>query len=234
MAKKHKNIDKIPIKWNGALNHVDAGNINQNIPASHNFTWGGHGIDGYIRNPDCPRGQKSRTEPECWWEDYDMSPYPIPDGEFNVADIAWWNDNGGTGNLVDLGGSESIDGGIAPSNGYLLNIILGIGGIKLPVKASEGYGPNTFTWGDVSFIQEIVDGIGTGGRRIRQGKLDKLLKDEQKRKRIIHLICRVKGEKVYDGKKEVGSTNLQVKVEDVDVMVNEVFGKIKVETKDVL
>ena len=59
------------------------------------------------------------------------------------------------------------------------------------------WGSNDFTWGDAQFIQEIIDGIGTGSRRARQDRLNKILDDEDKKKRIIHLICRIKGEKVY-------------------------------------
>ena len=92
------------------------------------------------------------------------------------------------------------------------------------------WGSNEYTWGDVQFIQEIVDGLGTGRRR--QERLDRL-KDEKK-KRLIHLICRVKGEKVYDEKKEVSGASVNIKLEDVDLVINEVLGKIKVETRDVL
>ena len=43
------------------------------------------------------------------------------------------------------------------------------------------WGSNSFTWGDVAFIQDIVDGIGTGSRRERQDRLDKLDKDRKLR-----------------------------------------------------
>ena len=41
MAKKYKNLDNIPIQWNGDLNHPDAGNKNQSIPADEKIVWGG-------------------------------------------------------------------------------------------------------------------------------------------------------------------------------------------------
>ena len=63
--------------------------------------------------------------------------------------------------------------------------------------------------------------------------IEKLLqKEPEKKKRLIHLICRIKGEKVYDEKKEIGE--VEIKLEDVDMVINEILGKIKVETKDVL
>ena len=55
---------------------------------------------------------------------------------------------------------------------------------------------------------------------------------KDKKKKLIRLICRVKGEKVYDEEKEVGDT--YIKLEDADLVINEVLGKIKVEKADVL
>ena len=60
-----------------------------------------------------------------------------------------------------------------------------------------------------------------------------LAKEPVKKKRLIHLICRIRGEKVYDETKEA-IEDIEIKVEDVDMVINEVLGKIKVETKDVL
>ena len=130
MAKKHKNLDNIPIQWDGDLVHPDAGNKNQNIPSNKNIVWGS----------------------------------------------------------------------------------------------------NPYTWGDVNFVIEIADGIGTGSRRERQDRLNNL--DKDKKKKLVRLICRVKGEKVYDEEKESG--NIEIKLEDAELVINEVIGKIKVEKTDVL
>ena len=105
-------------------------------------------------------------------------------------------------------------------------------GDSLPSSKSIVWGSNPFTWGDVSFIEEIVDGIGTGSRRAREARLQKL--DKDKKKRLIRLICRIKGEKVYDEKKEVSGVSMNIKLEDVDLVINEVLGKIKVEKADVI
>ena len=128
MAKKYKNLDNIPIQWNGDLNHPDAGNKNQSIPADEKIVWGN----------------------------------------------------------------------------------------------------NPYTWGDVNFVIEIADGIGTGSRRARQDRLNKL--DDDKKKRLIHLICRVKGEKVYDDVTEVG--DVDVKVEDAELVVETIVKKVKLEIKE--
>ena len=99
-----------------------------------------------------------------------------------------------------------------------------------PDNTNIVWGSNPYTWGDVAFIQEIVDGLGSGSRRARQDRLNKILDDEDKKKRLIHLICRVKGVKVYDDYTEVGS--VEVDVDDVELVVERMMGKkLKLEIK---
>ena len=92
------------------------------------------------------------------------------------------------------------------------------------------WGDNSYTWGDVAFVLEIFDGIGGGTRRAREKRLQDL--DKEKKKKLIHLICRVKGEKVYDEKKEVG--DIQIKLEDAELVIEKVLGKMRVENANVL
>ena len=81
------------------------------------------------------------------------------------------------------------------------------------------WGGNSYTWDDVSFLIEIADGLGTGSRRSREARLQKL--DKEKKKRLIRLICRVKGEEeAYDETKEVG--DIQLKLDDVDMVIGKV------------
>ena len=76
--------------------------------------------------------------------------------------------------------------------------------------------------------QEIFDGIGTGSRRAREARLQQL--DKDKKKRLIRLICRVKGEETaYDETKEVG--DIELKLDDVDMVINKVVGIMKVSTE---
>jgi len=100
---------------------------------------------------------------------------------------------------------------------------------NIPSNVSLVWGTTDVTWGDAQFIQEIMDGIGTGSRRARQDRLNKILDDEDKKKKLIHLICRVKGEKVYDDYTEVGK--IEVKVEDVEMVTENIIGKVKLEIK---
>ena len=102
-------------------------------------------------------------------------------------------------------------------------------GDSIPSSQTIIWGSNPFTWGDAQFIQEIVDGIGTGSRRAREERLNKILDDEDKKKRLIRLICRIKGEKVYDDYTEIG--DVEVKVEDVDLVTENIIGKVKLEIK---
>ena len=98
---------------------------------------------------------------------------------------------------------------------------------NIPSNVSLIWGTTDVTWGDVNFIQEIMDGIGSGSRRARQDRLNKL--DDNKKKKLIHLICRIKGEKVYDDVTEVGS--VEVKVDDVELVAETIIGKVKLEIK---
>ena len=93
------------------------------------------------------------------------------------------------------------------------------------------WGNNSFTWGDVVLAAEIAEVIdGVGGYKKRKKRLDDLFKDEDKKKRFIHLICRIKGEKVYDDKVEV--QNIDVKVEDAELVVETIVKKVKLEIKE--
>ena len=100
---------------------------------------------------------------------------------------------------------------------------------NIPSNVILSWGTADVTWGDVNFIQEIMDGIGSGSRRARQDRLNKILDDEDKKKKLINLICRIKGEKVYDDYTEVG--DVEVKVDDVELVAENIIGKIKLEIK---
>ena len=100
-------------------------------------------------------------------------------------------------------------------------------GDEIPTSVSTVWGSNPYTWSDVAFIQEIADGIGTGSRRERQDRLNKL--DKDKKKRLIRLICRIKGEKVYDDVTEIN--DVKVSVDDVELVAENIIGKIKLEIK---
>ena len=92
------------------------------------------------------------------------------------------------------------------------------------------WGSNDFIWSDVSLAAEIAEVIDGVGYKRRKERLDNLFKDEEKKKRFIHLICRIKGEKVYDDKVEV--KDIDVKVEDAELVVETIVKKVKLEIKE--
>ena len=92
------------------------------------------------------------------------------------------------------------------------------------------WGSNPFTWSDVTLAAEVAEVIDGVGYKRRKERLDDLFKDEEKKKRFIHLICRIKGEKVYDDEVEV--KNVDVSVEDAELVVETLIKKVKLEIKE--
>ena len=99
-------------------------------------------------------------------------------------------------------------------------------------SVSTIWGNNDFTWSDVALAVEVADVITKGGSSYKRRKenLEKLLQDTDKKKRLIHLICRIKGEKVYDDKVEV--KDIDIKVEDAELVVETIVKKVKLEIKE--
>ena len=213
MAKIHKNAEKFPIQWDGDVVQFDGDKENDNIPASVIVTWNaGRPVTPYVACWDDGNGgvdgsQCTADVDSYFFEDFNIN----SDSNINVSDtIVFAN----VGNI--------------PMFNRVLSIITG--GHSIPPNGPTSLGTATeteFTWGDVNFIQEIMDGIGTGSRRERQDRLNKL--DDDKKKKLIHLICRIKGEKVYDDVTEVGS--VEVKVDDVELVAETIIGKVKLEIK---
>ena len=99
-------------------------------------------------------------------------------------------------------------------------------------SVSTIWGNNDFTWSDVALAVEVAEVFKKAGSSYKRRKenLDKLLQDTDKKKKLIHLICRIKGEKVYDDYTEVG--NVDVKVEDAELVVETIVKKVKLEIKE--
>ena len=91
------------------------------------------------------------------------------------------------------------------------------------------WGSNPFTWSDVALAVEIAEVIDGTGYTRRKERLDKLFKDEEKKKRFIHLICRIKGEKVYDDSVEI--KDVDIKLKDAELVVESVLKNVKLEIK---
>ena len=84
---------------------------------------------------------------------------------------------------------------------------------------SVQWGNNSFTWSDVALAIEVADVVKKAGSSYKRRKenLEKLFTDQDKKKRFIHLVCRIKGEKVYDDKVEVKDVDIQV--EDAELVI---------------
>lgn len=74
---------------------------------------------------------------------------------------------------------------------------------------------NPFTWDDVALISEIVE-------QLLQGRsLDTILKDKDKKKKLIKLICKVEG-KEYVETKEI--KKYKIRISDVSLLIKEILG----------
>ena len=209
MAKIHKNAEKFPIKWNGTVKGGEK--QNDNIPSDVNIVWGGRNYP--IPYESCHGGDIANSV-NCT---DDVDSYFFED--FDVD---------GNGAITVFDAIAGVNAG-APSDFTDRIIQIALQNIPIPISGTlQPGGSNTFTWGDVNFIQEIMDGIGSGSRRARQNRLNKL--DKDKKKRLIHLICRVKGEKVYDDYTEI--QDVEVKVDDVELIAETILKRVKLEIKE--
>ena len=210
MAKKHKNLENLPIQWDGDVIQPSDGST-QSTPDNIDIVWGGYVPCWYGGNyEDC-------VIEDMWFEDFDV--VTITDHGFGLMDIhdviAWVGH-----------GRGDIAAHMTKINDMIICNYPG----DTPIQGCTSAPRESYTWGDVSFLIEIADGIGTGSRRAREARLNQF--EEEKKKRLIRLICRVKGEKVYDEEKEMGDT--YIKLEDAELVINEVLGKIRVENANVL
>lgn len=83
-----------------------------------------------------------------------------------------------------------------------------------------------YTWNDVHLIETIAGqgGSGSGTEQIKS-TIDGL--DADKKKKLVHLILKRKGIKVYDQAKEVKSISIDIK--DVELIIKEVKAQIAAE-----
>ena len=94
-------------------------------------------------------------------------------------------------------------------------------------EANFLWNSNPYTWNEVQLVQEIADQIDGDGSVARV--VDEL--PEKKKEKLIHLIMRRKGIKVYDKTKTV--KDVDIKVEDVELLIKEVKAFVMAENIDV-
>ena len=119
-------------------------------------------------------------------------------------------------------------------------------GNKIPIKwedadfkwniapPSEDYKPGfkassfPYTWDDVALVEEVVEAIQQGGGGVIEDDMP-WMKDQDKKKRLIKLICKVKG-KTYKESKYVN--DYKIKVNDVRLVAKEILG-IEIMTENI-
>lgn len=95
---------------------------------------------------------------------------------------------------------------------------------KLPVCWDDAYdiclSDNPYCWEDVFLVEEIL--VGGGGDVIEAiKKVDKL--PEDKKKRFVRLICKVKGIETYSGQKVI-KEDIKITAKDIKLVAKEVLG----------
>ena len=84
-----------------------------------------------------------------------------------------------------------------------------------------------YTWDDVKFLEELVDGHGATADGILW-HIDQA--DPEKKKRFIRLVCKVKGIETYSGQKTIKTDDIDITVEDVELVYKKVLDvNLKVE-----
>jgi len=95
---------------------------------------------------------------------------------------------------------------------------------------NDEFGQFEFTWNDVVLIEEIIDAVvGEGAGGSVQSYVEKA--EEEKKKRLIRLVMRRRGIKMYDEQKEV--KNITAHVKDIEMIVEEVKKSIQLENINV-
>ena len=91
---------------------------------------------------------------------------------------------------------------------------------------SEDYKPGfkassfPYTWDDVALIKVVVEIIQQGGGGIIEDDMS-WIKDQDKKKRLIKLICKVQG-RTYKETKE--TKNIKITAKDIKLLVEKVLG----------
>ena len=91
-----------------------------------------------------------------------------------------------------------------------------------------GFKPSRFpyTWNDVTLVEEVVEALGGGG--VIEDDMP-WMQDEEKKKRLVKLICKVQG-KTFKEEKEI--QDYKIKVSDIKLLAEKVLG-IEVLTENI-
>ena len=92
-----------------------------------------------------------------------------------------------------------------------------------------GFKPSRFpyTWNDVALVVEVVEVLEGGGGVLEDDM--PWMKDQDKKKRLVKLICKVQGKTI---KEEKEIQNYKIKVSDIKLLAEKVLG-IEVLTENI-
>ena len=93
---------------------------------------------------------------------------------------------------------------------------------KVGFKASKF----PYTWNDVALVEEAVEALGGGG--VMEDDMP-WMQDEEKKKRLVKLICKVQG-RTYKETKE--TQDIKIKASDIKLLAEKVLG-IEVLTENI-
>ena len=93
---------------------------------------------------------------------------------------------------------------------------------KVGFKASKF----PYTWNDVALVKEVVESLGGGG--VIEDDMP-WMQDEEKKKRLVKLICKVQG-RTYKETKE--TQDIKIKASDIKLLAEKVLG-IEVLTENI-
>ena len=93
-----------------------------------------------------------------------------------------------------------------------------------------GFKPSRFPyiWNDVALVEEVVEIIQQGGGGVLEDDMP-WMKDQDKKKRLVKLICKVQGKTI---KEEKEIQNYKIKVSDIKLLAEKVLG-IEVLTENI-
>lgn len=92
-------------------------------------------------------------------------------------------------------------------------------------NANFAWNNNPYTWEDCALVEELAGALGGHGTAGVHKEVQKVLKDKEKKKRFIKLLCKVKGVE-HEEQKEI--KNFKIVISDVELVVNEVMSSVKI------
>ena len=93
-----------------------------------------------------------------------------------------------------------------------------------------GFKPSKFpyTWNDVALVEEVVEVVQQGGGGVMEDDMP-WTQDEEKKKRLVKLICKVQGKTI---KEEKEIQDYKIKVSDIKLLAEKVLG-IEIMTENI-